>query len=248
LLAQPGITVRTGKAVADLAPTATGWEACAADGAILAAADVVVIANGPAVADFAPTRSLPLERVRGQTTRVAATPASDALGAVLCAERTVFPARKGAHTLAASYTRHDASVSASDEDDRDNLALAAKAFAAADVLGGTVLDNWVAVRANTPDRNPLIGQVPDLPAMTAQYAGLSRDASTQFAETGTYLPGLYINAAHGSNGLATAPLAGEIVAGLISGEPLPVDRAVLDQLNPVRFLIRDLKRQKTTGD
>jgi len=59
-----------------------------------------------------------------------------------------------------------------------------------------------------------------------------------------YLPGLYINAAHGANGLATTPLAGEYLAALICGEPLPMLQEDIQAFHPLRYLVRELKKQQ----
>ena len=37
----------------------------------------------------------------------------------------------------------------------------------------------------------------------------------------------------------------ELLASLMFGEPLPVDRTLAEALHPARFLIRDLKRRET---
>ncbi|MCH7672724.1 MAG: hypothetical protein IIB72_11225, partial [Proteobacteria bacterium] len=58
--------------------------------------------------------------------------------------------------------------------------------------------------------------------------------------------GLYINTAHASNGLATCPLSAEYLASLINGENLPISAAATEALNPVRFQIRNLKKQIPT--
>ncbi|MEX2469054.1 MAG: bifunctional tRNA (5-methylaminomethyl-2-thiouridine)(34)-methyltransferase MnmD/FAD-dependent 5-carboxymethylaminomethyl-2-thiouridine(34) oxidoreductase MnmC [Pseudohongiellaceae bacterium] len=256
LLAHPRIRLQRGAAVAELQSHmkshteshAPGWRLLDSHGTVLAEAEAVILANGAGVNAFTPTGTLPLETVRGQTTLIPETPASAALATVVCGERTVFPAHEGVHTLAASYHRHDARTAATADEDRDNLERARRVFAAPQVLSAQPTGNWVALRANTPDRNPLLGQVPDFPAMAQRYRTLARDATTTFAEPGVYLPGLYINAAHGSNGLATAPFASEILASLLCHEQPPVSQSVLDLLNPVRFLIRELKRQQSADE
>ncbi|NQB78313.1 bifunctional tRNA (5-methylaminomethyl-2-thiouridine)(34)-methyltransferase MnmD/FAD-dependent 5-carboxymethylaminomethyl-2-thiouridine(34) oxidoreductase MnmC, partial [Pseudomonas aeruginosa] len=55
-------------------------------------------------------------------------------------------------------------------------------------------------------------------------------------------PGLYLNSGHGSRGLISAPLSGELLAAWICGEPLPLPRAVAEACHPNRFLLRDLVR------
>jgi len=49
---------------------------------------------------------------------------------------------------------------------------------------------------------------------------------------------------HGSHGLTTTPLAAEYLASLISEENLPLLQDQITAIHPLRFLIRDLKKQK----
>ena len=51
-----------------------------------------------------------------------------------------------------------------------------------------------------------------------------------------------MNTAHGSRGLVTAPLAGELLAAWIDGAPLPLPRAIAEACHPNRFLLRKLIR------
>ena len=64
------------------------------------------------------------------------------------------------------------------------------------------------------------------------------------AKPGSYLPGLYLNIGHGSRGLAYCPLSAELLAGVINNEPLPMARELANALNPARFLIRDLIKNR----
>ncbi|HLS98177.1 MAG TPA: hypothetical protein VK018_05590, partial [Porticoccaceae bacterium] len=52
------------------------------------------------------------------------------------------------------------------------------------------------------------------------------------------------NGGHGSRGLTYAPLAAELIASGICGEPAPLPRGLAIALHPARFLIRDLKRNR----
>jgi len=53
-----------------------------------------------------------------------------------------------------------------------------------------------------------------------------------------------VNSGHGSRGLITAPLSGELVAAWVCGEPLPLPRAVAEACHPNRFALRKLIRGK----
>ena len=47
---------------------------------------------------------------------------------------------------------------------------------------------------------------------------------------------------HGSRGLITAPLSGELIAAWLEDEPLPVPREVAEASHPNRFMLRRLIR------
>ena len=54
--------------------------------------------------------------------------------------------------------------------------------------------------------------------------------------------GLYGAFGYGSRGLLWAGLGAELLASLLEGEPLPVERRLADALDPGRFLLRALRR------
>jgi tRNA 5-methylaminomethyl-2-thiouridine biosynthesis bifunctional protein len=90
----------------------------------------------------------------------------------------------------------------------------------------------VAWRVHTLDRLPLLGQVP-LPL--SQRAEAARQEQARFIAR---RPGLHVLAALGSRGLTQAALAGEVVAAMIAGSPLPAGSALLDAVDAARFAAR----------
>jgi len=59
-----------------------------------------------------------------------------------------------------------------------------------------------------------------------------------------WLEGFYVNSGHGSRGLITAPLSGELLAAWLENEPLPLPRTVAEACHPNRFALRQLIRGK----
>lgn len=216
--------------------------------------DIVIIANGGAALELAQSAYLLLDLVRGQISQVPATVDSQALGVVVNGARTIFPAdAAGTHTLAASYAAGDFSLDARPADDEANLQGAAAAFKDPHALKHEVIASKVALRCNSSDRLPVVGRLAQRDVTVSALAALGRNARHRFdAHTmqahSLYYPGLYINVAHGSNGLATCPLSAEILASLICNENLPCTGAVMQALNPIRFLIRNLKQQRINAD
>jgi tRNA 5-methylaminomethyl-2-thiouridine biosynthesis bifunctional protein len=68
-----------------------------------------------------------------------------------------------------------------------------------------VVGGRTSLRATTPSRLPHVGQV---------------------------MEGVYVTVGHGSRGMISAPLAAELIASEICGEPLPVSRALRAALAP----------------
>jgi len=206
-------------------------------------ADAVVIANSHSATELAQFSGLPLQILRGQTTEIPATKQSGHLESVVSGGRTVFPSCAGRHLLSASYS-NSIELGALPENNLQNITIAASNFTDKQLLEANPVLERVSLRCNSPDRMPLVGQAPNLLAMKRDFADLAKNAKTKFTSAGKYHSGLYLNVAHGSNGLASCPISAEFIASLITGENLPLSRDVADALNPSRFLIRSLKKQK----
>jgi tRNA 5-methylaminomethyl-2-thiouridine biosynthesis bifunctional protein len=246
LLAHPGIVVHEHANVVALENREGVWRACGAASDVLARAGVVVLANSHGARAFAQAAALPLRIVRGQVSLVAASEASRKLRCVLCARGYVTPAlADGRHCLGATFVPDDTGTDTRPGDHEANLAQLREALPAlADAL--PLQDDWqgrAALRCQSPDYLPLAGPLADPAQMARDYAGL-RDGKVQDYPPLTVLPGLYATLAHGSRGFTTALLAAEILAAEISGEPAPVSQACLDSLHPMRFVIRELKRNR----
>ncbi len=250
LLHSPLVSVKYGTAVTKVERRNDNWDLLDKLGNLVASASHVVIATGHQCANLDQTEGLPLECSIGQSTLIERPLSSfeNSLECVVSGSRSVFPIHNGSHTVSASYhsiSKELASASnkTRDSDDTANLSAVASIFGSGQQIAKEDIASIAAVRANTPDRLPIAGPLPNLAAMAEQYDELKRNARKQFDEPGIYHPGLYISAGHGSTGLATTPLAGEYIASLIDGGSSPINGEIMDALNPCRFLIRDLKRQ-----
>jgi len=258
-LSHPNITLLTEYEVQELSLDQNRqWQLHSADSAQSGLiADVVVIANSYSAQQFSQSNYLPLAQVRGQVTQCPVSRDSARLAQVVCGERSVFPASTellaesvtAAHTIASSYSSINASELVTSEEDCRNLQLAALNFTEPGVITQTVSASQVAFRCNSSDRFPVIGQLANRPETVTRLAALDskarhRFAADEVAPNAIYYPGLYVNIAHGSNGLATCPLGAELLASLIGNETLPCPDAAVQALNPMRFVIRELKKQQ----
>ena len=249
LAAHPLVEVTLGRAALVLRQTGRGWEVHAASGPITAAPVVVIAASGVSTA-FSETAHLPLRLIRGQLTLVPESPASRALRAVLCGEGYIAPAVDGTHSLGATHKFRDTSTGVTPVEHAENLAkLAVLAPALYAALGANRLDpshlaGRAALRCSSPDYLPIIGPVVDAARFAAIYARLAHDATLEIDAPSPWLDGLYVNTAHGSRGLVTAPLSGELLAAYLDGDPAPLPGPVVEAVHPSRFLLRNLIRRR----
>ena len=246
---QPGVSVLSHQEVLDLRKVNGEWQAWDGD-TLLASAPVVVLAGAAEVKRFAASAGLPLKRIRGQITRLPQTEASQALATVVCAEGYVAPPRLGEHTLGASFDFKSLDLTPNAADHADNLALLEEISPdlrqrlQADQLDPEHLQGRAAFRCTSPDYLPIVGPLADSQVFLETYSVLSKDARQVPDSPCPWLDGLYVNSGHGSRGLITAPLSGELLAAWLHNEPLPLPRSVAEACHPNRFAVRALIRGK----
>ena len=79
--------------------------------------------------------------------------------------------------------------------------------------------------------------------MRTVYAKYASDKNYRIATPCPYLPNAYANTAHGSRGLATAPLCAAEIAAQIFGTPRPLSERLRQALNPNRLVIGQIVRR-----
>ena len=246
----PLISIKNSQQAMTLQHTAGQWQVHTEDG-LIASAPVVVLCNAANVTQFSQTQHLALSKVRGQTTQLPATGASQAINCVVCADGYIAPARKAMHTIGASFNFAENSQAATLAEHRSNLALLqalAPSFSlhwATDAIAVTNLKGHAAFRCTSIDYLPLIGPVAQDAEFMQTYADLRKDARLPLTQPCPWHNGLYINTAHGSRGLLSAPLAAELVAAWICAEPLPLPLALAQHCHPNRFALRSLMRNRS---
>jgi tRNA 5-methylaminomethyl-2-thiouridine biosynthesis bifunctional protein len=245
--AHPGIRILTHRDVLQLRREQGHWQAW--DGErLLASAPTVVLAGAADIKRFDFSSDLPLKRIRGQITRLRQTPESQGLSTVVCAEGYVAPARLGEHTLGASFDFNNDDLTPTAAEHAGNLHMLEEismdlvARLGADTLQPETLEGRAAFRCTSPDYLPIVGPLADREAFADAYASLGKDARQTPDIPCPWLQGVYINSGHGSRGLITAPLSGELLAAWLDDEPLPLPRAVAEACHPNRFALRRLIR------
>ena len=222
-----------------------GWEVFGPQGSI-ARTDVVIIANAQDAHNFEQCRHYPLLSNVGQIDEFPQTESSRNLACVLCARAYILPAADGTHCIGGS-TATAARLSENVCDTtRRNLQLLATVSPelSEDFSGQAAQYSRSGTRCSSPDYLPLVGAVENWKLSQEIYKELARNARKNISTPPVYEPGLYINVAHGSHGLTSTPLAAAYLAGLLDNTPLPASNDVLSCLHPLRFLIKDLQKQR----
>jgi tRNA 5-methylaminomethyl-2-thiouridine biosynthesis bifunctional protein len=212
-------------------------------------ADIVVIANSSDAKRFSVTKHLPLKSIRGQISLLPANTESAKLNTVICHEGYITPAIHGRHSLGATYSLGDSDTdirTADHQTNLDNLQQALPSLLSDENYSGEAssLDGRASLRCSTLDYLPLVGPVHNHQQFITDYDKLRKNALMDSPQAGTYLPGLYLNVGHGSRGLTSTPLCSELLASMICSEPPPLPRVLTQALNPARFVIRNLIRNK----
>lgn len=212
------------------------WQVLDAHGAALAQAPTVVLACGAGAAHIAQSAPLPLAALRGQVTHLAAA-SLPRLPVVLCREAYLTPAASGLACAGATYDTHaDPKLRAASQD--ENIARLRALVSDPQAAQDAPLAGRVGFRCVAPDRLPLVGRVPDFGA--AGGTERLRDVPRH--------PGLFALLGYASRGLIWAPLAAELLAAQLEGEPLPLEAGLADALDPARFVLRARRTRRWQND
>ena len=245
LIQSPFIDLKTHCHIIEIKQLSSGeWQVTDSKGSIYKASTLVV-ASASEAASFQPFKHLPLKNIRGQVSIAPEPNAMPTLKTVVCGDGYISPAKEGLYSFGATFDLRDPETGIRPSDHTKNLAMLSAALPdLANQL--TTPDTWqgkVGFRCTTPDYLPIVGPAPQADAYMQRYAKLADDKNWKFENMEPPLhSNLYINTGHGSKGLITAPLASEYLASLISGEPLPISRNIVNALHPARFLVKDLIR------
>ncbi|GAA5160368.1 bifunctional tRNA (5-methylaminomethyl-2-thiouridine)(34)-methyltransferase MnmD/FAD-dependent 5-carboxymethylaminomethyl-2-thiouridine(34) oxidoreductase MnmC [Viridibacterium curvum] len=190
------------------------WEALGTDGQVIARAPQLVFANAHDASrllrNLGNGEWLPLFSARGQVSHLDAAHCAP-LNTVVCGSGYVTPAIDGWQPTGATFVVNDPDSALRESEHAENLDKLARmlpdAFTTADAIP---VRGRVGHRPVTPDRLPVVGALPD---------------HTR----------LWLLSGFGARGLVWGALCAELLASLMSGEPLPLERPLTDALSPLRY-------------
>ena len=149
--------------------------------------------------------------LRGQVACIDASSDSENMRAVVCGEGYAIPAFDGCHIIGSTYERCRNDI----EPDRvrSEMLRSRTIEQLPNVFSQRQKIQYerASLRASTPARLPLVGEVPE------------RD-------------GLFLAVGFGSRGVISTPLAAEIIKSAIFSEPAPVEEELTDLVKPERRL------------
>lgn len=210
-----------------------GWRVFDATGKQIASANILILANGCDANQFAP--QLSIQGLRRQVSHIPAQALPD-LQIVLCREGYLTPALDGIACLGASQDPLATELIPSLPAHQDNLNKLAQLLPdyPTQLLDIETLSGRVGKRPSTPDRLPLVGAIPDF--AQAPQGGISQLHQIP------RIAGLYGLLGFGARGLTWAALSAELLASQLCGEPLPLDKKLVEAVDPARFWLRELRQ------
>ena len=207
----------------------------------------VVLATGHTLASFAQSEKLPAYAVGGQVSHIPTAPALGQLKQVLCYDGYLTPVNPHNlhHCIGASYHRADSSAAYREEDQQENRERLIRCLPDADwakEVDVSAGDARCGVRCASRDHLPMFGPLPDYQQTLEQYASLSQEK--EGAQPAPVHRGVFVLGALGSRGLCSGPLAAEVLAAELCGEPIPLDADTLGAMHPNRYWVRKLLKGK----
>lgn len=226
---------RGGLQVASLRRGNGGWQLRDAAGGLIAAAETVVLANAGDALRLLGARHWPVRSVRGQISQCAA-PLLRLPRLPLAGDGYLLPAVDSIAIFGATSQADDGDPRLREADHLYNLERLAR-LSPQRLPAPCQLQGRVGWRCVAQDRLPLVGAVPDETAI--DRAGFERLADLPRQ------PGLYVISGMGSRGIAWSGLAAQLLAAQIAGAPLPLEAALVDALDPARFVWRDWRNKRS---
>lgn len=245
------VTIRLNSRLKECTPTNEGVTLHFSNGKITKSS-ALVLANGHYLSHFPQTKPLPLYATGGQVSHIKATPSSIALKTVLCYQGYITPALTNAtgqaiHCVGASFERELTKLALSQAIQEENVGKLITDTAQSDwsqSLANQPLAGKLGVRMSVKDHLPMVGNIPNYQQTQRQYHDLQKGKPAKAYDDAPYYPNMFLLGGLGSRGICSAPILAEILVAQLTNTPYPLSQNLLDQLNPNRYWIKQLKQGK----
>ncbi|WP_223789592.1 bifunctional tRNA (5-methylaminomethyl-2-thiouridine)(34)-methyltransferase MnmD/FAD-dependent 5-carboxymethylaminomethyl-2-thiouridine(34) oxidoreductase MnmC [Marinicella meishanensis] len=223
------------------------WHLRDAAGQTVHRCELLVVANGMGAKTLNPTWFGQLQARHGQTSVLHA-PVNAALDHVLLDQGYVIPDPRHKRWVCGATYDHvtDAAIDQTPILAADhwpcNLAWWQDHPLHATLSAAAVITGHAALRATTPDHLPLCGPVVDPVAFSQNCADLHHGRHWQTYATAPTIKNLYVINGLGSRGFTSAPLLAQLLAAMMTQQPLPLETDLCKMIHPNRFLYRSLKQ------
>jgi tRNA 5-methylaminomethyl-2-thiouridine biosynthesis bifunctional protein len=216
------------------------WHVHDASGGLIDSSATLILANAVDALRLMGVERWPVNTVRGQVslfdqTRTAPADRLPTPAVPLAGDGYVLPSIDGVMLFGATTQAGDADPLVRDVDHAQNLKRLQRLSPSALPLRTELLCGRVGWRCVSDDRLPLIGAAPDEPAARSRH--LERPGQVP------RLPGLYVFTALGSRGIGWAALGGQVLAALVSCAAVPLERSLVEAIDPARFALRTSRRR-----
>ena len=200
----------------------------------------VIVASAQFAKTFEQLSFLPTKSIPGQITQASTENESVNLKTVLCGSSYVAPQHKNQLVFGASYRLKSLDESVLDSENTSNVENLNNDFPSVgnQLTPNTDLSGRAATRCTVPDYTPIAGPILKEQEFLGEFADLKKSKNWKFQQSAKFHNGLYVNCGHGSRGLSSAPLCGELIAAQINEEPWPIQKKLADVISPSRFLIK----------
>ena len=207
----------------------------------------IVICAGAESNFLYPVAGWPLHKIRGQTTTASIKQEAVQPHCALSANSYITPQWRDKLCFGATFHPNQTNDDLTSEDEKENWQQLRQwiPHLAANLDSDSPLQGHAAIRCDAYDHLPVVGPIGDTSAMFKYYAQLRMDKNYPLTQPCPWLPGAFINTAHGSRGLITAPLCAEAIAASILGLPSPLSVHLQQALHPNRLPIRMLTHHQS---
>lgn len=219
------------------------WLALNCEQQVIARADVAVIACAFESSQFMQTEWCTLHAKRGQISLLPNKLCDTPPKKIICADAYLTPAINQHHVLGATFITNDQSTDIRQHEHEQNLSKLARITPAFSQADSNKLAGRAAIRAVSPDRMPIVGPVAHRDNFFTDFKMVASGSTNRHYPHPEYLPGLFIATGFGSRGMSWIPLCAEALACTITGEPVPLDKNLVNAIHPNRLLMRQLVKQ-----